>query len=587
VGIARWNGSDWSLLEGAPLGNGYALAVYGDRLFVGGNFFATAAPYAPNGLAAWNDVSWDAFIPTGHLTVTQLHVHQDRLVIGGYWGLEFWDGVTRETGPFFAGWPYAVVSDGEDIVVGGAFTSLGEDPIFHLGRWDGTRLQSYDTWRPNMHGLASEYGWSGNVSNLVPYQGKLVLQTELFTRYYGKSTGWGELEPLPVWDGATWSSFEPAPPWVGPRSLTAVSGERLYLAGDFSEPGNPYARHSVIQYDGSEWSPLDTLSGFVMSMVTIDEDLHVVLQSDEPTTGPYTQPLFTWDGTEWRPIGTARGPGPVHGLIRALGEYRGDLVAFGFFDEIGGVAAPGVAAWNGEEWLPLGSGPRGCFVDYLRPTMASHQDRLILPTYPCGCCTESDGVLQSWDGRSWRTIPGIRGTFTAMASIRGILYVSGTLYIDSLGWVNLAAWDGTTWHAIGSGLGSPAHVIVEHEGSVYFGGPFSVAGGKASFGMARWTLTLPPSLRRPPSLSMRGSNPFVTSTDLTFRLDRPGPTRVRVIDVRGREVATLLNESRDTGVHVVRWDGRDRGGRQVPAGVYFVSVETDAGESSRKVIRLK
>jgi hypothetical protein len=585
--IAQWNASEWTLLEGAPLGDGYALAVYGDRLFLGGNFSATVAPYVPNGLAAWNGVSWEASIPAGSLTVTQLHVHQDRLVIGGYWGLELWDGVSRESGPFFGGWPYAIVSDDEDIVVGGAFSTFDEQPVFHLGRWDGTRLHSYDTWRPNMHGLATEFGWSGYVSNLIPYQGQLLLQAEHFTRYYGKPAAWGELDPFMVWNGSAWSPFEPVPPYGGARSVAAASGRRLYQAGDFYDVGTGGARHSVIQFDGAEWSALDSLPGFVMSMVPIGEDLHIALQSDEPASGPVTQPLFTWDGTRWNPIGAAVGPGPAHQLVRALGEFRGDLVASGFLEEIGGVAAPGVAAWNGEAWRPLGSGPRGCFLDYDRPTMAAHQDRLILPTYPCGGITESDGVLESWDGQSWRTIRGIRGAFSAMASLRGVLYVSGSLYLDDLGWVKLAAWDGTSWYSLGSGLNAPAHVIVEHEGSLYFGGPFSIAGGKASFGVARWTRTLPPASTRPPSLSMRGANPFVTSADLTFRLDRPSPATVRILDVQGREVTTLMNEPRDTGVHVVRWDGRDEDGRKVPAGVYFISVETYAGQSSRKIVRLK
>jgi probable HAF family extracellular repeat protein len=52
-----------------------------------------------------------------------------------------------------------------------------------------------------------------------------------------------------------------------------------------------------------------------------------------------------------------------------------------------------------------------------------------------------------------------------------------------------------------------------------------------------------------------------------------GTARIRVFDLRGREVASMVEADLPPGSHVARWDGRDAAGRAVPAGAYVVRVE--------------
>jgi hypothetical protein len=177
---------------------------------------------------------------------------------------------------------------------------------------------------------------------------------------------------------------------------------------------------------------------------------------------------------------------------------------------------------------------------------------------------------------------------TALADIGGILYVSGNLTLSDGREVAVAAWDGQRWTTLGSGLNGAAVAIVEHDGAVYFGGPFSAAGGKASFGIARWNGDVSKAPPRRPSLSLGRPNPFRTSADFTFRLDREGAVRVGVYDVQGREVTVLINGQLTVGLHPIRWDGRDRSGRRVPAGVYFVSAHSaDGNVTSRKIVHVE
>ena len=61
-----------------------------------------------------------------------------------------------------------------------------------------------------------------------------------------------------------------------------------------------------------------------------------------------------------------------------------------------------------------------------------------------------------------------------------------------------------------------------------------------------------------------------------------------VHDVRGRLVARLARARLEGGSTVLVWDGRDRGGRVVPAGIYLVRATTEAGasEAVARVVRI-
>jgi hypothetical protein len=89
-----------------------------------------------------------------------------------------------------------------------------------------------------------------------------------------------------------------------------------------------------------------------------------------------------------------------------------------------------------------------------------------------------------------------------------------------------------------------------------------------------------------PRLLPSSPNPFRSSTSLRFYLNAPEPVRLRIVDVQGRLVATLLEERLDAGGHTVAWTGRDDHGRTMPAGVYLAVLETGSTRSSLRVVRM-
>jgi hypothetical protein len=73
-------------------------------------------------------------------------------------------------------------------------------------------------------------------------------------------------------------------------------------------------------------------------------------------------------------------------------------------------------------------------------------------------------------------------------------------------------------------------------------------------------------------------NPFEREASVSFSVVRPGPVRLRVFDVAGRVVSTLLDETREAGRATVAWNGLDTSGREAGSGIYFVRLDA-AGES--------
>lgn len=84
-------------------------------------------------------------------------------------------------------------------------------------------------------------------------------------------------------------------------------------------------------------------------------------------------------------------------------------------------------------------------------------------------------------------------------------------------------------------------------------------------------------------------NPFNPETLLRYSLPAGGPYRVRLTihDVRGRRVRSLVDALRPSGMHRVRWDGRDDGRRRVASGIYLVVLEVEGRRQSRKILLLK
>ena len=78
-------------------------------------------------------------------------------------------------------------------------------------------------------------------------------------------------------------------------------------------------------------------------------------------------------------------------------------------------------------------------------------------------------------------------------------------------------------------------------------------------------------------------NPFNPETWINYKLPEPGPVTVRVYNIQGQLVSTLVNEEQTPGNHQVRWDGRDPNGIPVASGIYFCQMKAGNFRESIKM----
>src|SRR6185436_1306754 len=84
------------------------------------------------------------------------------------------------------------------------------------------------------------------------------------------------------------------------------------------------------------------------------------------------------------------------------------------------------------------------------------------------------------------------------------------------------------------------------------------------------------------ALMQNRPNPFNPETVIPFSLAAPGRVTVRIYDVRGRLVRTVLDALKPAGVHAARWNGDTESGERSASGVYFYVITYPDGHASSK-----
>jgi hypothetical protein len=82
-------------------------------------------------------------------------------------------------------------------------------------------------------------------------------------------------------------------------------------------------------------------------------------------------------------------------------------------------------------------------------------------------------------------------------------------------------------------------------------------------------------------------NPFNPMTRIEFSLGERERVSVRIYDISGKLVRSLVQETVSAGRHSVLWNGADEYGSPVASGVYVCRLETHGREAMRKIVLLR
>ena len=89
------------------------------------------------------------------------------------------------------------------------------------------------------------------------------------------------------------------------------------------------------------------------------------------------------------------------------------------------------------------------------------------------------------------------------------------------------------------------------------------------------------------ALGQNYPNPFNPITRLDYLLPRRSDVSIRVYNMLGQEIITLLRQEQPYGKYSVSWNGLDKSGKQVASGVYFTELRAGSIRKTRKMLLLK
>jgi hypothetical protein len=88
-------------------------------------------------------------------------------------------------------------------------------------------------------------------------------------------------------------------------------------------------------------------------------------------------------------------------------------------------------------------------------------------------------------------------------------------------------------------------------------------------------------------LAQNFPNPFNPTTSIRFDMKEKGLMTIKIYNVSGQRVRTLMDSVQDAGSHVITWDGKNSLGADVGSGIYFYKMETKGFSATKKMVLLR
>ncbi len=82
-------------------------------------------------------------------------------------------------------------------------------------------------------------------------------------------------------------------------------------------------------------------------------------------------------------------------------------------------------------------------------------------------------------------------------------------------------------------------------------------------------------------------NPFNPTTTIEYQLPKNGKVAIRIFDVIGKLIRTLVDEDKNEGVHRIQWDSKNNFGQMVASGMYIYDIRFENTVLSRRMLLIK
>ncbi len=644
--IAKWNPgtSTWSALGAGVDNTVITMAVYNSQLYAGGSFLNAGGSPA-NYIASWNGTNWSTVGTSAtdlNGPVNAIAPYANGIYLGGGFttagtstvnGMTRWDGTSwHAVGPGVNGSVSSLLWSGSELYVLGYFTAAGLITVNYIATVD------------TLTNVWSQLGTGTTVGTNFYVSGGDLVNGVLYTAGYFTIAGGVNAFGIAAWNGTTWASlggttnvpggnvfalaingstiyvggrFQTAGPvlanniasyntsthsWAALGSATSngvdntvyaitVLGGNVYVGGAFANAGGSPAKH-VAMWNGTVWStlgtsPSDGVNNAVFALSSFGADLYVGGSFTSLGSGSSARYIAKWNGTSWSALGT--GTNGTNNVVYAIAAGTSQIYAGGAFTTAGGSAVSHIASWNGVNWSALGN-PNG--VSGNVEALYAVNDTVYVGGNFTSAGGNSANYVAKWNTHQWTPLAaGVNGPVYAITGSGTNLYIGGNFTTSGL--VN--AYDVIEWSTadssfttLGSGTNTTVRCIVAMDSdNTYYGGLFSTAGDKPSYRFAHYSPTLTavneqPGIPQSFELMQNYPNPFNPTTVISYQLANVGHVTLKVYDILGRQVATLVDGVQSPGLHNVVFDGS-----KFASGVYLYRIQNGNYTRTMKMVLVK
>ncbi len=208
--------------------------------------------------------------------------------------------------------------------------------------------------------------------------------------------------------------------------------------------------------------------------------------------------------------------------------------------------------------------------------LAEGQTAVFTVSIPADATLLSAGLLWTLDWHTWPT----NDLDLLVIDPAGTLYTDGAT-LDAPEFVSFPTPMPGTWTFIMQGytVWSPTDLA---RLSVNLETPeFKLAGESSGIG---GEILLKPDRT---ALAANFPNPFNPSTTIKYQLAEDALVSVKIYNVRGQLVRSLVDDFQPAGFYDIRWDGHDAAGNTLASGTYIYRMKAGDFEQTRKMILLK
>ena len=377
-----------------------------------------------------------------------------------------------------------IVIDGTDVYVGGSFTLAGgiTDTVY-IAKWNGV------VWTPLGKGC------NASVGNLALCNGALYVSGSFI--YVGNTVANDvTVNQIAKWQAGTWSSLGSGVPGGTSIATLASSGTDLYVGGNFTSlhVTTGYIGLAKLNTTNGVWSnPGQGLNGGTHSIVLVGSVIYAGGQSGSPELPN----LIKIDGANRTIVGYAD-----TNVVESMVLIGTDIYVGGTFTAIRATSGgpytantTGVARYNldSSTWYSIGT-PTGISTYSLAATSGGALYISLASTLVTAGQTTTN-LLKFENSTLTRVVNSIAGASTSTNVIRAIKYHNGALYVGGTfkiaGGVyssGIAKYSHGVWEGFGSGLDNGVVYAIEIIGDdLYIGGTFNSVNGVPASRIAKWS----------------------------------------------------------------------------------------------------